>query len=347
MTQYLSDKIRIISLFSIILVLYIHSDFHDYPHEILGMPYNHYLQDFISKMIGRCAVPIFFAISGFLFFLHTEEGVCSILKKIKKRIGSLFIPFIIASLLFPSFFILLSFFPNSINFINNDVLSALKGKDVWEIFKVLFLDSGTGDPLAFHLWFLRDLIGIVLISPLLYGVKRILPIGFPSFLCLIVTSILPSISFFTSVFWFVFGSECLTHLSKINIRLIPFIFLFSCFTELLYPNEFWKYIKLPVICIGVITIWNIYDRIVAKDFELGQHRWLTITCSFTFFIYLYHEPIINVIRKLLVFALGNSPFGFAIAYLLSPWITISFMLLIGCLFKRCCPRIYAVLVGGR
>ena len=64
MPQYLSDKIKILSFVAIIFVLYIHSDFHDYPHEILGVEFNHYLQSAISGKIGRCAVPVFFMISG-------------------------------------------------------------------------------------------------------------------------------------------------------------------------------------------------------------------------------------------------------------------------------------------
>lgn len=37
MTQYLSDKLRVLSLISIIFVLYIHSRFQ--PNEIMGMAY--------------------------------------------------------------------------------------------------------------------------------------------------------------------------------------------------------------------------------------------------------------------------------------------------------------------
>lgn len=81
MNQYLSDKIKIISFFSIILVLYIHSGFHDYPHEILGMKINHILQYTISGILGQCAVPIFYIISGYLFFLNTDKGIICIIKK--------------------------------------------------------------------------------------------------------------------------------------------------------------------------------------------------------------------------------------------------------------------------
>ena len=51
MTPFLSQKIKLLSLISIILVLYIHSGFHDYPNEIQGMPFNFKLQDFISGKI--------------------------------------------------------------------------------------------------------------------------------------------------------------------------------------------------------------------------------------------------------------------------------------------------------
>ena len=81
MTQYQSDKIKIISFLSIILVLYIHSSFHDDPHEIQGMLFNHYLQVTISQCLGQCAVPMFFAISGYLFFLGVK-GVDDVWKKI-------------------------------------------------------------------------------------------------------------------------------------------------------------------------------------------------------------------------------------------------------------------------
>ena len=347
MTTYFSDKIKIVSFISIILVFYSHSDFHDYPHEILGMSLNHYLQDFISKIIGRCAVPMFFTISGFLYFLHTEEGLYSILMKMKKRIKTILIPFFIASLAYPSLFLIISYFPLSTNFINNDILSPLKGKETLEVIKVLFVDSGTGQPLAFHLWFLRDLIGIVMISPLLYGIKKYIPIRGAFLLCFLLACLFFQTTFFSSVFWFMFGNGYLAKLHKIKTIIIPLIFLLWCFAEILYPNDYWKYVEIPRMCLGIITIWNTYDAIVKKDFNLSRHHWFSIFCSFTFFFYLYHDPLINIIRKLLVMPLGRSPFAFATAYLLSPWITLCFMLLIGLIIKKNFPKIYGIIVGGR
>ena len=85
MTQYLSDKLRVLSLISIILVLYIHSGFH--ADEIEGMVMNDRVQEFVSGMMGRCAVPLFYVISGYLFFLKVPEGMKSIYGKMRKRGG--------------------------------------------------------------------------------------------------------------------------------------------------------------------------------------------------------------------------------------------------------------------
>lgn len=83
MTQFLSDKLRVLSLFSILFVLYIHSGFHS--DEIEGMVWNYRCQEFISGMFGRCAVPLFYAISGYLFFLKVPNGMKSVYAKIQKE----------------------------------------------------------------------------------------------------------------------------------------------------------------------------------------------------------------------------------------------------------------------
>ncbi|MDC1683620.1 acyltransferase family protein, partial [Phocaeicola vulgatus] len=115
MTQYLSDKFKVLSLISIILVLYIHSGFHDYPNEIQGMVFNANLQSFISGMIGRCAVPLFYAISGYLFFTGLYDGgnanYQKLWFKIKKRGKTLLVPYIIACLFPVVFNLVLEFIP--------------------------------------------------------------------------------------------------------------------------------------------------------------------------------------------------------------------------------------------
>lgn len=47
MTQYLSDKLKVLSFISIMLVLYIHSDFKE--QDILGMFWNNKIQALVSR----------------------------------------------------------------------------------------------------------------------------------------------------------------------------------------------------------------------------------------------------------------------------------------------------------
>lgn len=89
--SYNTKKIKVLSSVLILLVLYIHSFYN----EAIGTKYASFVQVFLGNGgVSNVAVPMFFAISGVLFF----NGVTSIkdcFPKIKKRIKSLLIPYVI------------------------------------------------------------------------------------------------------------------------------------------------------------------------------------------------------------------------------------------------------------
>lgn len=175
MTQYQSDKLKVISFASILLVLYIHSGFHDYPNEIQGMVFNHYLQESISGGLGQCAVPMFFAISGFLFF-RGINSLHDVYAKMKKRVRTILIPFIIAAWFLPLFYIAIESIPAASRYINaGGITDVFKNESVWYIFQALYIHvPGEPNPWGFHLWFMQDLIGIILLSPLLFYARKAL-----------------------------------------------------------------------------------------------------------------------------------------------------------------------------
>lgn len=213
MSQFLSDKIKLISFFAIILVLYIHSGFHQLPHEIEGMPFNYYLQELISGVLGRCAVPLFFAISGYLYFLNVNN-LHDVYRKMKKRMKSLLIPYLIAALFLPFFYLIMEHVPIAAGqFINSNDFGQNFTGNIFQILYRLYIDSGKGSPLGFHLWYLRDLIGIVMLSPFLFKIKDVVN---PILLVVVIylLTLIPNINFFTSLFWFTFGS---LFLNKLNV----------------------------------------------------------------------------------------------------------------------------------
>lgn len=348
MTQYLSDKLRILSLISIIFVLYIHSGFH--ADEIKGMLMNDRVQEFISGMMGRCAVPLFYVISGYLFFLRVPEGMKSIYGKMRKRVGTLVVPYIIGCLFFVGFGVLMAVLPGVSKYMNSSVMP-LFSKPLGEILRSIFYDAGNGSPCAFQLWFLRDLILIVATSPLWYlllkHLRWILVVT-----CFGLTYLHIQFIPFFALFWFLFGGQLVQVKNKYGgASLTVFtivVFLFLSVVQLFMPDMIdWELVKIPIIILGLISIWGIYNMVLGKDFKLSEHRWLATACQFTFFIYLFHEPTLNIVRKLIVVVLGKNELGYLTSYLISPWIFTVCAVFTGLLFRKYLPRVYDVCTGGR
>lgn len=353
MTQYLSDKLRVLSLISIIFVLYIHSRFQ--PNEIMGMAYYDKIQLFTSEMIGRCAVPLFYLISGYLFFMKVPDGVKSIGRKIRKRIKSLLIPYFIGCVFFVIFYSFIALLPWTSNLINSSSsIMPLFQKPYSIILISIFYDGGTGYPCAFQLWFLRDLILIVATSPLWYLCLKHLKWGFVAVVFVLTYFDVPHVPFY-SLFWFVLGGQ----LTKVKIEMGGngrtkvaifglFLFLIISIIQLFFPDIInWSLLRIPIILLGIIGAWGLYDVVFGKDFSLSRHQWFATACQFTFFIYLFHEPTLNIVRKLIVIVLGKNELGYLTSYLISPWIFTVCAVFAGLLFRKYLPRVYNVCTGGR
>lgn len=347
MTDYISDKIKVLSLVAIVLVLYIHSGFHDYPHEILGMQFNHYLQDAISGKLGRCAVPLFYMISGFLFFQHVD-AVSDVLGKMRKRVKALLVPYIIGALFFPLFCLLVEHVPFAAKMSNGSGTSDELTKPLLDVLLALFyMKPGGNTPWAFHLWFLRDLIIIVACSPLLFYMRKYMR-GDVTCLFFLILSFAGITSVqFLSFFWFMAGDAFLGRMDKTKSWGWPIVYVFICIAEMCWSPEWMSYLNVLSISIGILAVWSVYDLVLKGNFVLRNHRWLAMASSFTFFIYLFHEPTLNIVRKLLIFPLGTSSLGFAVNYLISPWVFALLFIGLGWLLRKYMPKVYGVCVGGR
>ena len=106
MSPYLSDKIKAMSFFSILLVVYIHTYYTEGENDAVVMM----VMNVLGNGIARLAVPLFYLISGYLLFLHLDSFT-SCLAKMKKRVKTLLVPYLLANTLafcFFSFFDLVS-----------------------------------------------------------------------------------------------------------------------------------------------------------------------------------------------------------------------------------------------
>lgn len=265
------------------------------------------------------------------------------------------IPYFIGCVFFVIFYSFVALLPWTSNLINSSSsIMPLFQKPYSIILISIFYDGGTGYPCAFQLWFLRDLILIVATSPLWYLCLKHLKWGFVAVVFVLTYFDVPHVPFY-SLFWFVLGGQ----LTKVKIEMGGngrtkvaifglFLFLIISIIQLFFPDIInWSLLRIPIILLGIIGAWGLYDVVLGKDFSLSRHQWLGIACQFTFFIYLFHEPTLNIVRKLIVVMLSKNELGYLTSYLLSPWIFTVCAVFAGLLFRKYLPRVYNVCTGGR
>jgi len=120
---------------------------------------------FFTSVISQVAVPLFFFISGCLYFRdYSDFTINTYWKKQRRRLNTLVIPFLLWNTVFWLLFtglkhILPSFTNGGIPVITEASLQDV----IW-----VFWGNPTGGPIDFPLWFIRDLITVTFLSPLLF-----------------------------------------------------------------------------------------------------------------------------------------------------------------------------------
>lgn len=312
--------------------------------------FNWFIQTFISYGITRIAVPLFFLISGYLFFLGFKNSKNEIANKIKKRIRTLVIPYFFWVLFGILFYFVLQSLPQLHQFFAKKLIKDYSSLD-W--FNAIFVNI-----IPYQLWFLRDLIVMVFLSPIIYVVIKktnyfyllvIVPFWILNQDNLIFTS--EALLFFSIGSYLALEKSELLEKKTINSYLFLSIWivilLLKTFSEFYFERG-----SLPVvlllkssILVGIYAFWNWYDCLIKNN----QNRFKIVNpiINFSFFLYVFHEPILTIIKKGLFKILGTGGNSYFLIYLISPFITIFICVLVGMLFKKVIPSIYNFTTGNR
>lgn len=356
MNKYLSDKLKIISFISILLVVFIHSynltvNFNSGNIDI-GNSYNVFLQEYISQGIATVAVPLFFCISGYLFFLNFNGTTSAFLLKFRKRIKSLLLPYLIWSLWGLLFYFILQLFPQSQNFFTKKLIVDYS---LNEFANTIFIS-----PIPYQLWFLRDLIMLVLFSPAIFWLIKKTRILLIIFLLAMWFNLL-------DLNFYIFGTESLLfftlgaylalyqksfllkkiHLKNYWILLILWFTIVFIKTSLLNSEYTFLYIlagKISVI-IGISTIWISYDNLM-KNKLIPNTKILNLSI-YSFFIFVFHEPFLTFFKKGMFYISGTSDLMVLINYFTSPLVIITLSIIVGFILSKVTPRFYHFITGGR
>lgn len=338
MNKYLSDKLTILYTLLIIMVVYIHS----YYLEAEQYPCALFLQNLTGRGICRVANPLFFCISGYLF-ARNINCMKDVFSKQRKRIRTLLIPYILWNIIFVLWYVLLECFPG-INRFNNskglldNYLNVPLSESLYNLLVV---------PAAFQLWFLRDLLMMLLFSPLLWWITNKSVRG-------VLAMILLSIIVYPMwLIYFWIGVTIAVKKCNIENYYRPVWFVLLCIMTYIgnaiyiaYGNSFNSSIDVLVNIIGVYLVWCLYDVLSKGKSYTDKGIWKYV-CGYSFFIYCFHEPAFNIIKKMALYLFGTTESTIIFFYYLNPWIMLVSAILIARFLQKIAPQLYNILTGGR
>lgn len=359
-----SDIFSILKGFLPLLVVVLHTSFD------ASLCYRDGVEAFIRVLItkiGGVAVPSFFFISGILFFTKLQEWDWETWEnKALKRIKTLLLPYVLWILIaFVLKFVRsilkhelpkLSITSLQCFFTSNGALRMFFDRPLeeWSI-SILGYAVDASKPIDAPLWYIRELIVLVLLSPLIwkaikvsssyvlavFGILYLLNVGLPFVL------ISPTALFFfgAGAAFTIDGKDFLNafHRYKVLSFAASAIFLFLSF---LITDSLWNGLVFRCFVLSnVVMIFNI----VSDMYDAGRIRPNQLLTDSSFFIYAGHAVLITEISNFLLWrALPITTEWMALLKVfLRPAIAVGICLLIFSIMRKTCPKTLSVLTGGR
>lgn len=298
--------------------------------------------------LGETGVPCFFFISGYLFFLSKK----SYFGKLHSRFHTLFIPYILWNLLILLFYLFAYIlgYPQEIN-----------GKTIvdYSFFDYLRIfwdrgsyDSGNFVPLLCPLWYIRNLIIMSIISPLLYYIIRY---ARELFLITIASwwmgtphnAFIPQTLFFFSLGAY-FAILCINPIEFIyrKKRLVLTLFIIFAIGDIISHVYIDTLINLQIHRTSLIL--NIPALLLLGDWCVRHghtSKWLP---NAVFIVFCVHYPIVVVLRKICVIQYsGTSDIVHILLYFVCVVFSTVLSLSIYQVLKRFFPKIKNILSGSR
>ena len=317
--------------------------------QISDIPIYMFFQNIISQGMCRACVPLFLLISGYLFFGNSEWNKDTYIAKIKRRINTLFIPYILYIVIALFIFgIMQRLMPSLIS----EGKTPIADYGIKEYLEAFWMYNGESIPFVGPLWFLRDLMILCLLSPLIYLFVRYLKLWG---LAVVLGMYLMKVPYTGDLFYFSVGAW-------FALNNIDFGELFSKWkiVRLIYPllliaDVFTKQYSFNYVLNEVGVIFGIVF-FVGLSWLMVKNRgnfMPTILSSATFFVYAAHEPYFDQVRKV-VFKVLSMPQNPVVAdiemvflYFLLPSVFIVLLVLLYHCIAKVSPLAASVLSGNR
>lgn len=329
----------------ILLVIMIHANFTP----LLSSPtaastaFNQGFGIFRSIVLSN-AVPVFFLLSGFLFYGVRSDGYK---QKLKRRVKTLLVPYILWNtlalllLLVKKTPLFCRFFPSYQNF----------DLTLPNIFVGYFVMPPLGFPYDYVLWFIRNLLIVLCLSPLIgYGIRR-LRWWFIPFSLLLVELLIVGMGIddrymlSMSILMFSAGGVLAVSTARRWWNYIAIVLFVISETILLFAPAYWMMIILDLIkytSFGIIAL-QIFERLANRGWTISRQ----LTDS-TFFIYAFHGLFVTVCCHMVCSWIEPQSIMFCIVnYILCCLLLFGISYLAYITLRRLWPRLLSLLSGSR
>lgn len=290
-----------------------------------------------SDIIPRMAVPLFFFISAFLFFYGMELTWNSHKKKLKSRFRSLFIPYLLWNIILIGIYFMETYFQTSKSF--GEILATFGKNDYYRV--------------AAQMWFLRDLMLMVVLAPFIGLAIRYLKYYWILLLFAVWYSGLWNLSWGSHLTEALFFFSCGAYVGmrKLNItdlfpkkHLIAYVLLYLLLitVDLLGTDMAYRmYVHRMSIILGCIVM--IYIARLWTEKSNSQNNFLA---EAAFFVYAAHIVLLNYFNAALSRFADSESSTIAI-YFGVIFLAVMSSLLIFWFCKKYFRRTTMILMGGR
>ena len=273
----------------------------------------HYIGEFTQGVFPAIAVPLFFFISGYLYFNKLEltgtQGYSFSIwkKKTQGRIKSLLIPYLSWNLLVLALYYITQCLTGGSDVMTKDGYKLIADYGIADYAKAVYAIDSTGMPIDGPLWFIRDLfiVSVLITPPIWLIIKYLRVYGMILLTALFLMGVsthLPGLSS-AAIFYFAWGAYMSLH--KISMgadaegmraNLCGWIMLASLavFTGCYFCGSPWEsmaktvYIFSAILCIFCwIGRWVKTDKIYIP----------ALFSTASFFIFAFHKPMQVIVRR--------------------------------------------------
>ena len=289
---------------------------------------SYYFSIIFVDNIAKIAVPCFFFISGYLFFKGMKVfGAKDYFTKVRSRLRSLVVPYILWNLLAAIY------------------LYVSQGL----VLRPWYLNFT--EPANFPLWFLRDLIAVVLVSPLVYLIARYLKVvGSIAMAGLYVAGVVPPlwIFYFSSLFFFYLGAYCGMTLfvpkrgGKWEAVLYISATLMFAATIAAYGTRTDAYLMPVYLIVGVMAAICFSCRLIDKGVKV-----IPVLAASSFFVYVSHKLGATFVAKLLFDVLPHGYGTLTVRFIVAPFVAAALCLAVYVAWQKLSPRSLAFFVGRK